>query len=400
VEPFTRPVPNGVGKTPLERRDPFSRVGLGNGMHELEPASHVHSDQDALRGVDSDCLRQAVFRISDAWAKSLKGGVSRDEVVQVLGGIARRIEVLGRGESDATQKCDGGCLLQRQLAELLRLDLLEHTTSDGPEGAADPAEVLQLLRSLEQVRSNLEPNRGEDFADRLLQPDAFELIVEVAHDLRSPLTSILFLSETIRRGLSGDVNELQHRQLGLVYSAALGLISIASDIMELARGGTRLSDEAAQPFSVGEVLQSIREMVQIMADEKNITLRLMQPEGDRCLGYPVALSRTLLNLTTNALKFTDEGLVEVTARRLNRKDVEFSVRDTGRGIAAVAQETLFEPFQKARERSGHFFSGSGLGLSIARRLVDAMGSTLEYETRPGWGTRFHFTVELPTADEL
>jgi signal transduction histidine kinase len=369
-------------------------------MHELGPQSLVHSDEDALRGVDSDCLRQAVFRISDAWAKSLKGGVGRDEVVQVLGGIARRIEALVLGESEVNYQGDGKCLLQRQLAELLRLDLLEHSTPDSAEGSGDPAEVLQLLRSLEQVRSNLEPNRGQDFADRLLQPDAFELIVEVAHDLRSPLTSILFLSETIRRGHSGEVNELQHRQLGLVYSAALGLISIASDIMELARGGTRLSDEAAQPFSVGEVLQSIREMVQIMADEKNITLRLMQPEGDRCLGYPVALSRTLLNLTTNALKFTDEGLVEVTARRLNRKDVEFSVRDTGRGIAPVAQETLFEPFQKARERSGHFFSGSGLGLSIARRLVDAMGSTLEYETRPGWGTRFHFTVELPTADEL
>ena len=397
MEPSARPVQNGVGKTPLERRDPFSRAGLGAGMHELGPSSFAHSDEDALRGVESDSLRQAVLRIADAWAKSLKGGVDRDEVMQVLGGLVRRIEAIAGGAPETEREGDGRCLLQRQLAELLRLDLLEHGATEGPDG---PAEVLRLLQSLEQVRSRLEPNRGEDFADRLLQPDAFELIVEVAHDLRSPLTSILFLSETIRRGHSGEVNEVQHRQLGLVYSAALGLISIASDIMELARGGTKLSDEAAQPFSVGEVLQSIREMVQIMADEKNITLRLMQPEGDRCLGYPVALSRTLLNLTTNALKFTDEGLVEVTARRLNRKDVEFSVRDTGRGIATVAQESLFEPFQKARERSGHFFSGSGLGLSIAQRLVDAMGSTLEYETRPGWGTRFHFTVELPTADEL
>lgn len=368
------------------------------GFEPFAPLSYTRSDEEALRGVESTLLREAVRRISDSWATNLKGGVSREEVAKVLGDVARHVEhAVGEEWSLGDQERRG--LLHRQLAELLRKELLE-PSAEFDADAYDPAEALQLLRALEKVRSSLEPARTDDFANRLLEPDAFELIVEVAHDLRSPLTSILFLSETIRRGHSGEVTDIQHRQLGLVYSAALGLISVASDIMELARGGTRLSEDATQPFSVGEVLESIREMVQIMADEKNITLRLMEPEGDRCIGFPVALSRTLLNLTTNALKFTDEGLVEVTARRLNRRDVEFSVRDTGRGISEMAQEALFEPFQKSRERSGHFFSGSGLGLSIARRLVQAMGSKLEYETRPDWGTRFYFTIELPTADQV
>lgn len=369
------------------------------GFEPLAPLSHARSDDEALQGVSSALLRDAVRRISDSWASSLKGGVSREEVVRVLSEVARHVERAAQTDDWILGDDASRGLLHRQLAELLRQELLG--PSEEPEaGERDPAEVLTLLRAVEQVRAALEPGRTEDFADRLLEPDAFELIVEVAHDLRSPLTSILFLSETIRRGHSGEVTDLQHRQLGLVYSAALGLIAVASDIMELARGGTRLSEDATQPFSVGEVLESIREMVQIMADEKSITLRLMEPEGDRCVGYPVALSRALLNLTTNALKFTDEGLVEVTARRLNRRDVEFSVRDTGRGISDAAQETLFEPFQKSRERSGHFFSGSGLGLSIARRLVEAMGSKLEFESRPAWGTRFYFTLELPTADQL
>lgn len=369
------------------------------GFERFASLSYTRSDEEALKGVSSTLLKEAVRRISDSWASSLKGGVGREEVAKVLGEVARHVESAVAAEEWSLGDEERRGLLHRQLAELLRKELLEPSAEFDAE-SYDPTEALRLLRALEKVRRYLEPARTADFADRLLEPDAFELIVEVAHDLRSPLTSILFLSETIRRGHSGEVTDLQHRQLGLVYSAALGLISVASDIMELARGGTRLSEDATQPFSVGEVLESIREMVQIMADEKNITLRLMEPEGDRCVGYPVALSRALLNLTTNALKFTDQGLVEVTARRLNRRDVEFSVRDTGRGISEAARDSLFEPFQKSRERSGHFFSGSGLGLSIARRLVEAMGSELEYETRPEWGTRFYFTIELPTADEV
>jgi signal transduction histidine kinase len=349
-----------------------------------------------MRGVASANLREAITRVSDTWAREAKGGVERDEVVGGLLDLARHIEA-ARDSSWSLPEGERGGLLMQQLLELLRQDLMAQARAAEEK---DTGQLLALLVGVERVQAALDPGRTPDFAGRLLQPNAFELIVEVAHDLRSPLTSILFLAETIRRGHSGEVTELQHRQLGLVYSAALGLISITSDVLELARGGTRLSEEAPQAFSVAEVLESIREMVQIMADEKNITLRLMEPEGDRCMGHPVALSRTLLNLTTNALKFTDEGLVEVTARRINRRDVELSVRDTGRGITPEAQETLFEPFQKARERSGHFFSGSGLGLSIARRLVEAMGSSLEFETRPDWGTRFYFVLQLPVADEF
>src|SRR4029078_10289607 len=88
------------------------------------------------------------------------------------------------------------------------------------------------------------------FADRLTGPDGLELVVELAHDLRSPLTSILFLGETMKRGRSGPVTPRQERQLGLIYSAAFGLSSVASDVIELARGGDRLGDPA--PLSLSD----------------------------------------------------------------------------------------------------------------------------------------------------
>ena len=113
------------------------------------------------------------------------------------------------------------------------------------------------------------------------------------------------------------------------------------------------------------------------------------------LGYSLALSRVLANLVVNGLKFTEHGWVEVSANPAGPERVEFSVRDTGRGISEENQLKLYAPFRKSSSRKGSFFSSSGLGLSISRRLLLAMGSELELETRPDWGTRFHFTLHLP-----
>ncbi len=287
--------------------------------------------------------------------------------------------------------------LSRRLLGLVRSSFVQRVQSLPPP---DPAQLLRVLAAMEAVSHRLEVDWSQHFADRLAAPDGLELVVEVAHDLRSPLTSILFLAETLQRGRSGPVNPVQERQLGLIYSAAFGLSSVASDVIELARGGDRLVDLDPIPFSVTDILESVRDIVQPIAEEKNLAVRLTPPEADFRIGHPVALSRVLLNLTTNALKFTAEGFVEVTARQTdNARAIEFSVRDTGRGIPPQSMATLFEPFRRRQKPGEYAFSGSGLGLSICRKLVEAMGSTLDVETTQGVGTRFHFVLDLPLAGE-
>jgi signal transduction histidine kinase len=193
------------------------------------------------------------------------------------------------------------------------------------------------------------------------------------------------------------VNPVQERQLGLIYSAAFGLSSMASDVIELARGGDRLVDLDPIPFSVADILESVRDIVQPIAEEKALEVRILAPPTDFRIGHPVALSRVLLNLTTNALKFTSEGYVEVTARDGGAEQMDFSVRDTGRGIPPQSMATLFEPFRRRQKQGEYAFSGSGLGLSICRKLVEAMGGTLGVETTQGSGTCFHFALRLPPA---
>ncbi len=282
--------------------------------------------------------------------------------------------------------------LARRVLQRIRGALLQGLSALRP--APDGSAVLRYLGAVETVSQAIETDWQQRFTDRLSGPDGSELVVEVAHDLRSPLTSILFLAETLRRGRSGPLTALQDRQLGLIYAAAFGLTSVASDVIELARGGDRQLELDPLPFSVVDILESVRDIVQPIAEEKGLEVRLVVPADRLRIGYPVALSRVLLNLTTNALKFTDEGYVEVKAEVLGPTALEFSVRDTGRGIPASSMSMLFEPFRRRQRDREYAFSGSGLGLSICRKLVEAMRAELKVDTGAVEGTRFSFVLNL------
>lgn len=283
--------------------------------------------------------------------------------------------------------------LTRRILDRLRSLFLSRLDALAPPPAG--AAVITVLLAVEQVALAIETDWRHRFSDRLSGPDGLELVVEVAHDLRSPLTSILFLAETLKRGRSGPLTSIQERQLGLIYSAAFGLTSVASDVIDLAQGGDRYVDLDPLPFSVTDILESVRDIVQPIAEEKGLEVRLVAPADQLRVGYPVALSRVLLNLTTNALKFTDEGHVEVTVEPKSATQIEFSVRDTGRGIPPSSMTMLFEPFRRRHRNGEYAFSGSGLGLSICRKLVEAMRSDLKVETEAGKGSRFFFALELP-----
>jgi signal transduction histidine kinase len=342
-----------------------------------------------------EALRESVLWAEAEWERAIEHASATDEVTTHLAQLSQAVREQASGQSPDLGDLPRNAL-SRRLLGLMRGAFIERAQA---LPSPDPGQLLRLLAAIEQVSERLEADWSQHFADRLSGPDGLELVVEVAHDLRSPLTSILFLAETLQRARSGPVNPVQERQLGLIYSAAFGLSSVASDVIELARGGDRLVDLDPIPVSVTDILESVRDFVQPIAEEKSLAVRLATPPTDFRVGHPVALSRVLLNLTTNALKFTAEGFVEVTARETGPRTVEFSVRDTGRGIPPQSMATLYEPFRRRQKPGEYAFSGSGLGLSICRKLVEAMGSTLEVETAQGQGTRFYFVLDLPLAGE-
>jgi len=260
------------------------------------------------------------------------------------------------------------------------------------------AELPVLLLAMERVR-DASVNGGTNAFTSVLGSEGLKLLGEVAHDMHSPLGSILFLAETLQRGESGEVNDLQRRQLGLICTAALGLSSVGKDLIDLERS-EMLMEPKPVPFSVTSVLEAVRDIVRPIAEVKQLTVRIEPPSSDERLGHPVALRRVLLNLTTNALKFTEHGFVEISTTETSPERVEFAVRDSGRGIDPGMMPTLFDPVRhlppSEHELHGRkLFSNTGLGLTICRKLAEAMGSQLRVETQLGRGTRFFFELDLP-----
>lgn len=288
--------------------------------------------------------------------------------------------------------------LLRRVVDLLRAALLR-AWSDA-SARASGLRVLRHLGALEDLREAVEADAVQDFGMRLAGPDGADLLAEVVHDLRSPMTSILFLADTLGQGRSGPVTPLQRRQLRLIQIAATQLSIVAGDIIDVARGGDPLQSESPAPFSVLGVLNAVRDMAHPMAEEKQLELRFVTPPRDHRCGCAFALRRILLNLLTNGLKFTHQGYVEVSVVERGATRLLFAVRDTGPGIPSEAVDRLFRPFPQAVDPHHHRFSSTGLGLVASRRLVEALGGTLSLETSPAWGTRFWFEAEFPPADSV
>ena len=221
--------------------------------------------------------------------------------------------------------------------------------------------------------------------------ETHDLLLGLTHDIRSPLSSMLVLVERLRSGRSGPVTPLQERQLSLVYSAAFGLSAFADDVLELSRGTTRLVGDAPVAFSIGETLRSVRALVQPIAEEKGLLLRCSALSDERRLGHPAALQRVILNLVTNALKFTDSGVVDMSASSDGPSVVTFTISDSGSGIPAPLRDRFVNGAFDVRGD----VSSAGLGLRLCAQLVGQMHSTLRYVERAPCGSTFSFALSLP-----
>jgi signal transduction histidine kinase len=252
----------------------------------------------------------------------------------------------------------------------------------------------------EEVRAwTLADLPDRDLATALSGPKALELVVELAHDLRSPLASVLVLAEMLQAGRSGPLNALQQEQVRLMYSAVRSLCTVTDDVMELARSGGEVRAGPRVPFTLSEVLATVRDVAQPMAAARGLELRVTSSVHELRMGHPRAIERVLLNLVTNAVKFTDHGWVEVSARAegAEPEHVMLAVRDSGRGISPQAARELLDPFPVPSPRQPRGFSSAGIGLVICRRLVGAMGASLRLDSRVEHGSTFHFTLALPFA---
>jgi PAS domain S-box-containing protein len=225
-----------------------------------------------------------------------------------------------------------------------------------------------------------------------------QFLANMSHELRTPMNAIMGMTDLALRKAS---DPKLRDQLGKVMNASQHLLHVINDILDISKiEAERLTLERVS-FKLGEVLENLISLIGHKIEEKNLKLRVdLAPEvaGHALLGDPTRLGQILLNLTGNALKFTEQGAITVRVRRLedNPNDVlmRFEVQDTGIGISAEDQKKLFTAFEQADGSMTRKYGGTGLGLAISKRLAQLMGGQVGVESAAGQGSTFWFTVRL------
>jgi CheY-like chemotaxis protein/HPt (histidine-containing phosphotransfer) domain-containing protein len=209
--------------------------------------------------------------------------------------------------------------------------------------------------------------------------------------------------------LRTDLNAKQKDYVGKIQGAALSLLEIINEILDFSKIEAGRLDVEAVPFSLDEVLSNVATVTSQKAADKRLEymFNVSPAVPRRLVGDPLRLSQVLINLVNNAIKFTEEGEIEVACSTSSAGDasqdgkaaLQFSVRDTGIGMSPEQVVRLFQPFVQADGSTSRKYGGTGLGLSISQRLLELMDGRIEVESAVGQGTVFRFYLTLPLAPE-
>lgn len=342
----------------------------------------------------------------DAWTRSLHPEDKEHATEEIQAVLAGKREL--DSEFRIVWPRDGSIHIIKVMAQTLR------DTDDKPKRMIginiDITESRRAEEELRQHRDHLEELVAERTRELIIARDQAEtanrsksaFLSNMSHEIRTPLNAIMGMTYL---ALANESNQKQRNYLQKVDNAAHGLLGIINDILDFSKIEAGKLNFELSPFSLDEVISHLLDLTLAKAHEKGLEVLVdiepMTPSA--LLGDKLRLGQILLNLFSNAVKFTERGEIflgiRCVERNFNEALLQFEVKDTGIGMTSEQSKRLFTPFEQADVSTTRRFGGTGLGLSISKKLVEMMGGNISVEAKLGVGSQFIFTVRMALQDE-
>jgi len=352
-------------------------------------------------GVEQDAFYQAAYR---ALLLALVGGTvltlaglgmalwMSHRVAGPLNDLVKAARDIGGGQRPTMRRALR-LVETREVAEVLRASS-RRIGKESAERERVVGELQALTASLEErvAARTLDVERAWHIAEDANQAKS-DFLTRVSHEIRAPLSGILGHVDLM---LAAEVSDMQRERLVMLRRTCASLKRLLNDLLDFAKIEANRLELEAIPFSPQLAVSDAVKLVEGIASDKSLVITTnTQALPARVVGDSHRLRQVLTNLLTNAVTYTREGVITVTARaRDGGKTLEFEVQDTGVGLSDEVKKQLFEPFPLGTSSVARRHGGVGLGLAICKRLVSAMGGTITAEGTEGKGARFTFTVTV------